>query len=216
MRKALSVRQVINKKRGFTLVEMLVVVGIIGLLLALGTTGINRIDKGQSLDVSKALIATMLEEVRLRSSVSSERVGLVIHNDVAATGRYEERPMRYVAIATFKEEPGASAWELDARGEILSKRIYMDLTGKTVENINLPGEGSVQCAVIEFKNGRFAGTPQDSVIVLADTRRLPGQAPVFGEGTRRIETSSGIKIWGNGSQSEFRNVKQMTDHEKTL
>ena len=114
--------------RGFTLVELLVVVGIMAAMLSVAAIGIQNIDKGQATVSGVAQVQGLMDEARNLAIGRGTRARLCIH----AAPQEEERNLRYMVVAYEEIQRDASgqetgrSWRVDSRGTYLPNSVYFN------------------------------------------------------------------------------------------
>lgn len=96
--------------KGYTLVEILVVVAIIAILLSIGAAGVKNLTKNKGVQNGVPIIKTKFGEARALAIGQAMDVRLVVHADSALarnassselTQMHRDRYLRYVAVAQY-------------------------------------------------------------------------------------------------------------------
>lgn len=135
-RKAISRR---SRTKGYTLVEMLVVVGIIAVILGLSANTMKNLATAEGVRAGVPVIKAKFEEARQLAKSSGRNIRVVIYADsekARDSAEETERFLRYVAIAHYVDNNGdpvtgdytttSGRWELISTGELLPNKCYYD------------------------------------------------------------------------------------------
>ena len=140
-------RQSPTSSRGFTLVELLVVVGVMAVMLSIAAIGIQNIDKGQSTITGVATTQSLLDEARNLAIGRGTRARLCIHADASDE---QDRYLRFMVVAYERiqrndagEETGR-VWQVDSRGTSLPNGVYFhpELSSQASSTVNGLGSHS--------------------------------------------------------------------------
>lgn len=107
-------------KSGFTLVELLVVLGVIAALAAVTFAGLRGSDQGVALRTAQATLATALNATRQRAVAKGVNVALMVHNDPAAPARY--RRLLAVVESVTTAPVLVAVYELPRQSAVLPNR----------------------------------------------------------------------------------------------
>lgn len=123
--------------KGFTLVELLVVMTIIGVMMTLATTVLRDPGAGRALDSGAELISNLIAEARATAQGNDTYTRLVIANDPSDTGR-NSRHLRFLVVQLFKKtgtnnQDGTSMklqgeWVSTSAGVMLPSGVYFSPT----------------------------------------------------------------------------------------
>ena len=119
-----------KKKRGFTLIELAVVVGITALMLVMAFPNFQGSKKRSALDDGEALVRRSLEMSRSRALTGAGGKNQGIRISANALTVFEDT-YDSGALATFTLPPGVSTDQSDK--DIIFKR----LSGETGENVSI-------------------------------------------------------------------------------
>src|SRR3954469_6080554 len=106
-------------RRGFTLTELLVVIGVIVLMLAMAVPLFNVFSGSRSVEGGQNMVSAMLQRARARALAMQERRGVFFFEDQATrkTGMLLVKLDEPAAAATAGGVPGAYILELDEQDE---------------------------------------------------------------------------------------------------
>ena len=91
------------RQRAFTLIEVLVVIGVMAVVATLVGIGLSRGGVGAALKASQSLLVSQLNAARSQAALGESRTALVVVADVGSL----ERDRRFLAVAV--EEGGGVA-----------------------------------------------------------------------------------------------------------
>jgi prepilin-type N-terminal cleavage/methylation domain-containing protein len=215
--------------RGFTLIEVLVVIAIISVLLTAGAIGLGNLSAGKGTSTAIATTESLFEEARTIAVSKRSRTRVMIDIDDPSDDNYLRRvviihkdltaPDEFEADGTTLQE---KPWILAGRGYVMPKGTYfsreysrrVDETDSRVdvEEFNLTGsnvssdyEGNY--AFYEFNGEGIFLNPGSSFVIGAGVRPKGQSEPKV---TKSAENDfSGFVIWRNGRTSTYRSPKQM-------
>jgi len=181
MKKSVIIHKLKTKAKGYTLVEMLVVVFIIALLLGVGVTGLKSIISRKGVSAGLVVMKAKVEQTRTKAKGSGVPVRLVIHCDgeaARANAMDRERLFRYVAVAEYVDASGNvitsdrdstdGTWTVREKGELLPAKCFFDAASS---NSWKDGTGTY--------TAHYATTAADDAAILGDGRvmvKLPGDS----------------------------------------
>ena len=134
--------------RGFTLVELLVVVGIMAAMLSVAAIGIQNIDKGQGTVSGLSQSQALMDEARNLAVGRGTRARLCIHADSSEENRY----LRFFVVAyeeIERDEAGEitdTSWKVESRGTMLPNGIifhpeYSSQASAQIDGLGTYGSG---------------------------------------------------------------------------
>lgn len=94
-----------NAGKGFTLVELMVVMMIIGIMLTLATTVLRETGTARSLDSGVDMLQNLVQEARVTAQGNDTYTRLVIANDPKDTSK-NSRHLRYMVVQIFRKNAG--------------------------------------------------------------------------------------------------------------
>lgn len=218
--------------RGFTLVELLVVVGIMAAMLSVAAIGIQNVDKGQATVTGIAQTQALMDEARSLAIGRGTRARLCIH----ANPNEEERNLRLMVVAyeEIQRDAGGNAtgtrWRVDSRGTYLPTGVFFHPRFSQLASDQVNGLGTYG------SNGSgvtFPGSSRNAVrqpnyfyyefnsegLCTSATATNPGAAFVLCRGISGPGTTeprvvgndiSGFITWRNGRTSAIRNTNFLT------
>lgn len=214
----------ISSLKGFTLVEMLVVISIMAVLLTIGSMGLRNLSKATGVSAGVPIAESLFSEARSQAISKGTKTRLLIHAQNNANDEFHrERYLRYMAIAAEKlDDTGlpTGEWEIISKGVSLPQGVYFM---KELSQINapelltmdivLPGNSETNCYYYEFNTEGLISKPEiteDEVprFVIQAGNLPPGKdEPIISENNKR--SMSGFVIWRSGRTSLFRSPDQI-------
>lgn len=209
-----------NNTKGFSLVELLVVIVIMTVLMTMGAMGIRNLTGGKGTSTAVANVEAVFAEARAIAigKGTSTRV-LVDLKDINDQSNYRRR----IAIAALDVDPVTglpkATWSMVSRGYTIpdgtffstvfssksgSGSVPVDTTTLTFSKASDTGK----YAIYEFNSQGICITPGATFVVGSGTRPK-GQEPLITGSAKR--DFGGFAIWGNGETSTFRNPSQIGD-----
>lgn len=213
-----------GSRRGFTLVELLVVVALVAGMAALVVAGIGRGEQGAALQSAQAAMANVITAARAKAMASGMRVRILVHADVRDATRFR----RFIALqqeAIYLSDdwdpayerfglpegiavlPGATRVPRGFYAEDIpwtkvssSDALHSSAFHTTTVNVAVDRAGEEAWEVIQFTPfGTMSGHPGD-VVLTTVARRAPGsfaedESPVRAENIERVRGIA-ISIYG--------------------
>ena len=207
-------------KRGFSLVELLVVIVIMTILMTMGAMGIRNLSGGKGTSTAIANAEAVFAEARATAIGRSAGAKILID---AKSIDDQSNYLRRIVIASQDIDAATglplNSWSLTSRGytmpdgtfysAVLSKKDGSGSSNMQAESVTLTKTAdSGQYFVYEF-NGQGICTTPGATFVIGSGARPRGQAPIVGGSAKR--DFAGFTIWGNGETSVFRNPAQIGD-----
>ena len=206
------------RPRGFSLIELLVVILIISMLLTLGAVGMKGITGGKGVSSGVAVAEALFDEARSIAVGKGTKARVLI--DVDDTQNIDNYLRRMVVAYQKLDNDGEPTqdWELSSRASLLPDKTFFSREfsrldheggGGEVREMNLTtGRTNFDGRYLyyEFNSEGICTTPGASFIIGTGTR-TEGQEPrVTGEGKRDF---GGFVVWRSGRTSIFRDPDQM-------
>lgn len=218
--------------RGFTLVEMLVVVAIISILMTAGTIGLSGVEgKGVATGVSNA--EALFDEARTTAVARNLRSCVLVAKALQNNPVEDLRRIvvAYEAVNPVTGEPADPenpnpTWVLSSRGMLLPEQTFYSesLSRRDHET----GDQAVQTITLSDVKPNFIGDYYIYVFNSEGVCLTPGASFVIGGGARNTSQSSlsapprvvarakrdfgGFVIWRNGGTSLFRRPTQISEN----
>lgn len=218
--------QVLKNKgaRGFTLVEMLVVIAIIAAMLTIGAIGMKNMSKARGVSAGLPIAEAVFAEARSLAVGKGTKARVLIHAQNDPTDElHRERFLSYMSIA-YEEldddgEP-TGQWKIASRGSRLPKGVFFVETLSETNapslpevTITLPGNSSTRCFYYEFNAEGLISEPAASGNSVPRFVIRSGSLPPGAD--EPIPTSNaknnmgGFVIWRGGRTSVFRHPDQI-------
>ena len=207
------------RRRGFSLIELLVVITIITILMTMGSLGIRNLSGGKGTSTALANTEAVFAEARATAIGRGAPARVLIDvRDINDPNNY----LRRVVIAAQDIDPVTGlplpTWSLTSRGYTLPEGTFYSMQLSTpgaaggvtqaVEMAFAKVTDNGQYVVYEFNNQGMAASP-GATVVIGSGARPRGSAPIVSGNAKR--DFAGFAIWGNGETSAFRNPNQIGD-----
>lgn len=206
--------------RGFSLVELLVVILIISLLLTLGAVGMRGLEGGKGISSAVATSEALFDEARsLAVGKGTKARVLVDVTDAQDNINYLRR--MFVAYEELNDQGEATGkWAVASRAIILPDKIFFSRDfsrknhqsggGAPLESQDLTFDKKAfdgSYIVYEFNSEGIATDPGSSFVVGAGARPTGDQPRTTSASGKR--DFGGFLVWRNGRTSMFRSVDQI-------
>lgn len=172
-------------RKGFTMVELLVVMAIIGVLMTMASSVLRDAGKGRGIDSGVEMLESLMQEARATAMGNDTYTRLVIVNDPKDTSA-DSRHLRYIAVQMLRKRDGDTSdgtkvvvdgrWVSTSAGILLPPGVYFSPTysrplewaqgsgdtmlGQTVARLS--GRGQSRVFYVEFdEKGRFVSPMAD-------------------------------------------------------
>lgn len=214
----LSSRLRARERRGFTLVELLVVIMIMTILMTMGAMGIKNLSGGKGTSTAIANAEAVFAEARATAASRGVPVRVLIDaRDINDTSNYLRRIV--VAVQDVNPTTGMplATWSLVSRGYTLPDGVFYSMAlstrdgngGAAMQAESQPlskATDSGQYVVYEFNSQGLAVNP-GATFVIGSGSRPRGQAPIVNGNAKR--DFAAFALWGNGETSSFRDPQQI-------
>lgn len=203
--------------RGFTLIEVLIVIAIISILMTAGVLGLKDLAAGKGTSSAIATCESLFNEARSIAISKRCKARLMVDVDDADQDNY----LRRLVIAHERiNDDGTIAeneWVLASRGYVMPNGTYFSgVLSKLNDGTDIPEEEIAGDGISSRYAGRYAYYQFNSEGVFEN----PGASFIVGAGVRpkgqepRITKSAerdfaGFVIWRNGRTSAYRSPEQM-------
>lgn len=212
------IRQTTHRSRGFSLIELLVVILIISMLLTLGAVGLKGITGGKGISAAVATSEALFDEARSIAVGKGTKARVLIDvNDSQDTDNY----LRRILVAYQKLDADGQPteeWELSSRATNLPEKVFFSQEYSKLDHAGGGGNLNEMALTVgktnfdgrylyyEFNSEGICTSPGASFIV-GTGARAQGQEPrATGDGKRDF---GGFVVWRNGRTSMFRGPDQM-------
>jgi prepilin-type N-terminal cleavage/methylation domain-containing protein len=231
-----------DRPRGFSLVEMLVVIAIMSILMTAGAIGISNlggrgvtsgvdttealVDEARSLAMGKSLRSALLVARELTNNPAEDRRRiLVAHEEVDTNGD---------VIRDANGDPVNNPnWVLTSRGALLPEQtFYSDLFSKKDHDGSSGDISHIESTKIIGAKATYKGSYYIYEFNSLGIPKDPGMSFVIGSGSRLLTQPAtshppkvvgsakrdfgGFVIWRNGRTSVFRSPDQISGQLKTI
>jgi prepilin-type N-terminal cleavage/methylation domain-containing protein len=213
-------------KKGFTLIEMIVVMAIIATLATIGSFGIKNFSKAQGVSTAVPIAEGAMSLAKNAAMHRPSRARLLIHatNDPTVTLN-RERYLRYMIIQTLNYGPDERRdtaddfWEFTSRGislpdsawfiQSLSNQVGHEIP--VLENVILPGNNTARCYYYEFNSQGILTNPLVGVkaprFIISGGSMPPGSVePIRQDDDKNV---GGFVIWKKGNTSTIKHPSQI-------
>jgi prepilin-type N-terminal cleavage/methylation domain-containing protein len=216
-----------RRGRGFTLVEMLIVIVIMSVLMTAGAIGLSGMG-GKGVSSGAATVESLFDEARSTAIGNRTRARVLIADEL--TNSPADNLRRIVVItedldASTGLPKSPESWSLSSRASVLPDQVYFseklskkDHTGGgTIEKMTLSGS-TIKPAYLgkyyyyEFNAEGVCSTPGASFVIGTGARGLGSagltSSPKVTAAAKR--DFGGFVVWRNGSTSAFRSPDQIS------
>jgi prepilin-type N-terminal cleavage/methylation domain-containing protein len=149
--------RVLSGQRAFTLIEILVVIGIMAVVTTMVGIGLSRGGEGEALTASQSLLVAQLNAARAQAASGESRTALVVVADASSP----ERDQRFLAVAV--EDNGM--WRAITDGTMLPRGILVRdnpapnaLLKQSLAVALDPGNATTRCLAVLFEAWRQLAT----------------------------------------------------------
>lgn len=119
----MNVAQIIRLRRGFTLVELLIVIGIMALLFAFALPAFNTMGRGSKVNAAILQLRTILTFARQNAITKNERTFVIFPTDDPAFGtNVIQREKAFRAVGVWSQRSGyLKEWQFLPKGVVFIK-----------------------------------------------------------------------------------------------
>jgi len=115
-------------KKGFTMIEILVVMAIIAILMTIGLISLRNISEAKGVSAAMPFIQSTLREAQTLAKSEQVKTRVLFHADDTNTEVDKERYLRYVFIMKLETDiNGNEEWILTKPGYTLPPKAFLDL-----------------------------------------------------------------------------------------
>ncbi|YCM44735.1 prepilin-type N-terminal cleavage/methylation domain-containing protein [Verrucomicrobiaceae bacterium 227] len=211
-------------KKGFTLVELLLVMTIIAVLLSVASVGINNIGKGQGLTAGLSLGEGMLTQARNLAINQNTTARVIIHSDMNDGIPEERERYRRMMMVVYKdtdtetgEEESGNDWIRVGQPVLLPSKVYFspELSFADMRNggllptdrhqLSSQPSDTHQCVYYEFNGQGICSTPGAGFVLENGPRPMNRERPIMGA----AKSVGGFVVMRNGSTSMIRDINRI-------
>lgn len=214
-----------RKARGFTLIEILVVLAIIGTLLGVGVGAIKNLSRSKGISTAVPLAQSVFDLARQTAKSTGVSTRVVIYADKGASREdHRNRYLRMIGVATARANADGDLdvngdtvieWRLVARPIIIPSGTYFNknLSEHWGEDTAFfPGsDQAVDCFVYEFNSEGALINAIDSGQFVIQAGKLNPQAETPNVSKDAKRDAGGFKIFKNGRVATFQSPNQIDD-----
>ncbi|MGC4017250.1 MAG: prepilin-type N-terminal cleavage/methylation domain-containing protein [Luteolibacter sp.] len=204
---------------GFSLVELLVVIGIIAILLTVGAIGMGGITNGKNVNSAVTTTEALFAEARAIATGKATRACVLVDvNDSKDATNYLKRVLvAYEDIDPTTNQPVKDKWVLSSRGVTLPEQVFFSKTyskggsdGQQLSDITLSGDNVKTQYVGKylgyiFNSEGICATPGATFVVGTGVRSGGNEPRTIGSAKRDF---GGFIVWRNGTTSLLRSPDQ--------
>jgi len=216
-------------KRGFTLVEILVVLAIIGILLGVGVGAIKSLATSKGVSTAVPLAEGIFAQARQSARATGAPTRVVIYSDTSDTDvdDQNQRYLRMIGVVTGRinsdgdlalNGESVSEWKFTSRPVTLPRGAYFNesISVHSGEDTAIFPGGSRSCYVYEFNSqgtlitatNDGTGDPiEDGSFVLQAGNFVPG--PQINEDNSAKRDVGGFRVYRNGRIATYLNPDQI-------
>lgn len=222
------------KTKGFTLVEVLVVMAIIATLLGIGVAGIKSMASSKGVSTAVPLAEGVFSQARQIAKSSGSPTRVVVYADTTGDNEDKrERYLRMMGVAVGRDGTGnpvksgetVALWRLISRPTTIPKNTFFNVNlsvssgedtvifpGSTVEKRCYVYEFNSEGALIEVTDDGSGDSVDEGQFVVQAGKLIPSSGePTIKEDNSAKRDAGGFRIWANGRMAKFRSVAQLLE-----
>ncbi len=210
----------IRNRRGFTLVELLIVITIIVILMTAGTLGVKNLLAGKGTAAALSNAEAIFAEARATAvgKATRTRVLIDIHSPADRDTYLRKMFVAYEEVDPITNRPNGQ-WSQASRGYTLPDGVFFsrqysnagntgNLQSQTINFVNLSGSSPAnnrQYLIYEFNAQGMSQTPGATFLIGSGSRQQNQEPRVLGKSL----DFGGFTIWTNGETSNLQSPTQM-------
>ncbi len=202
-------------RKGFTLVEMIVVMAIIGVIIGVGASGMKGLTEAKGVSSGVSIADSIFSEARSSAIGNGLSTRVAFLSDSSVKGKDEEKYLRLIVV--FQRNIENERWEPTGRGLSLPGKTFYDEVASVssgTDTMDFPGLGPSSCHFYEFNSQglivNFGGSTGDSTEVISC---IIGAGTAVAGSERKINVNEkdrgGFVVRKNGRRSLYRDISQM-------